>query len=76
MGPKLDNFVHKSLFLVQASPFFSKILVPRLNVFNASNRFSDYGPQTKRAEKRNRPYNVSFFRHEYRIFEIAGNFYP
>ena len=32
---------------------------------------SNYGPQTKQAKKRCRPYTSLFFRHEHRIFKIA-----
>ena len=54
MGAKSGSFwANKNFWFT----FLSKILVARLVAFTTVDRFSsDYGPQTKRAQKRFRPY--------------------
>ena len=54
-GPNPAVFVKKKFFFWFT--FLSKILVARLAAITAVDRFSsDYGPQTKQAKKRCRPY--------------------
>ena len=72
-GTKLDSFCAKNKNKTfDSSPFpLSKILVALLIAFSAADKFFKrlYGPHTKRAKTRSRPYTSLFFKHECKIFK-------